>query len=770
MAAELLSPAGDIESGYAAFHYGAEAVYLGLGRFSARAEATNFTPSELQNLAGYARSLNKKVLVAVNTVAFDSEIPALIDVLSDVAEAGANGVIVQDLGVAALIRRYFPTLRLHASTQLAVHNKAGVKALRDLGFKRVVLARELSLEEIEDIKKSVKDIEIEVFVHGALCYCYSGLCLFSATYTGRSANRGKCVYPCREEFSIEGMKKHPFSMKDLAQGANVLKLQKAGVNALKIEGRKKSPLYVAAVTDYYRSLLDGEKDPHVLNEKLNAIRCIFSRPTTTLYFDGIKNRAEPVDPDIVGHRGLFLGTLERIVSVEGRRAVRFTPEHPVSRYDGIQIDVQKAERPFGFSAERLRTGKKDVFRAEPHTPVDIVLPDNAPYFEEGCRIYLSSSSAVKSAYPYDRPKPDAYLPATAADVSVFIEPDGVSAVWEDVCVKTREPLSAAKTPELVEKSVRSAFEKTGGTGLVLQSLRIENPQGLFAPASLLNAVRRDLYAKVSEVVKERKFQNRENLKASILKDATPETGRTPPVSVSYSVKTDDPSIFTAFEQNELSAIREFIIDLFADVSDLPLPADKIRRFLPVIARNAELPRIERRLASLYEQGCRRFEISNVWGFEALKQYPDCDIAFDWPLYAANSYAASFLAQKTDSYFTVSPESETPEVLFGAFPDKASAVIHQDMPLFVSETCPKASSHGECQKCGGNYEETISSRYGRFVSVAKNCRQFLLNEKPHIKTAEAEKAGAKLMRLDFINRKTPPEKAAGIFRRLTRRTS
>ena len=166
---ELLAPAGDIEAGYAALAYGADAVYLGLQSFSARAEATNFTPESLKVFSAYAHSLNKKVLVAVNTVFFDEELPALIDTLAAVEDARADGVIVQDLGTARIIKKHFPSLRLHGSTQMAVHNREGVEALRDLGFKRVVLARELTLDEIKDIC-TVPGIEKEVFIHGALCY------------------------------------------------------------------------------------------------------------------------------------------------------------------------------------------------------------------------------------------------------------------------------------------------------------------------------------------------------------------------------------------------------------------------------------------------------------------------------------------------------------------------------------------------------------------------------------------------------------------------
>ena len=399
---ELLAPAGQINSGYAAFSYGADAVYLGLTRFSARAEAENFTPETLIGFVRYAHELKKKVLVAVNTVFFENEKADLIETLQDIRRAGADGVIVQDLGTARLIKKYFPDLRLHASTQLAVHNREGVEALRDMGFKRVVLARELTLEEIKDICR-VPGIEKEVFIHGALCYCYSGLCLFSSIYAGRSANRGKCVYPCRESFRIEGQTKHIFSMKDMAQNENVLLLEQAGVNALKIEGRKKSPLYVAAVTDYYRSILDGEKNRTLLREKRDKISCIFSRPTTEFFLKNRKN-FNVIDTEIVGHRGLVLGQVNACNKHGDNRSVEFKTAAAIGRYDGIQIDLPGQERPFGFSAEILRVNGKNVFEAKSGQTVRIVLPEKAPFIPVGATIYLSSSGAVKSAYPYIVPK------------------------------------------------------------------------------------------------------------------------------------------------------------------------------------------------------------------------------------------------------------------------------------------------------------------------------------------------------------------------------
>src|SRR5205814_2411121 len=270
---ELLAPAGGPDAAFAAFHYGADAIYLGLKKFSARAEAENFTLDELSEVVAYAHSLQprRRVFVTINTLIRQDELDELVEALAALADMGVDAVILQDLGVYHIARKYFPELELHASTQLAVHNRAGAEALRQLGFERVVLARELTFEEVRDITAAA-GIETEVFIHGALCYSYSGLCLFSSQTLGRSGNRGKCAYSCRDSYEVIGAPQtlrdssavkrdpsqgFPFSMKDLALPDHLPALRAAGVSCFKVEGRKKSPLYVATTTDYYRKLLDG---------------------------------------------------------------------------------------------------------------------------------------------------------------------------------------------------------------------------------------------------------------------------------------------------------------------------------------------------------------------------------------------------------------------------------------------------------------------------------------------------------------------------------
>ena len=284
MTPELLSPAGGFDAALAAFQYGADAIYLGLPRFSARADADNITPDRLRTLLAHARTFTpaKKIYVTLNTLVQDDEIPQAIDALDTLEDLAPDGVIIQDLGIARLIRDHFPRLPLHASTQLAAHNLDGVLALRDLGFTRVVLARELTLAETADIVQR-GGVEIEIFIHGALCYSVSGLCLYSSHTTGRSGNRGRCAYCCRETFTPPARPTHPFSMRDLSLAPILDAVTATGVHSLKIEGRMKSPLYVACVTDYYRRKLDRALTPSADAALVQDLQTIFSRPWTTLY-------------------------------------------------------------------------------------------------------------------------------------------------------------------------------------------------------------------------------------------------------------------------------------------------------------------------------------------------------------------------------------------------------------------------------------------------------------------------------------------------------
>lgn len=270
---EILSPAGGFDSVIAAVHSGADAVYVGSKRFSARASAHNFDDEELRECVRFCHQRGVKVHLALNTLIFDEEMEQALDLVRTAASADVDALIIQDLGLVSLIKQIVPNLPLHASTQLSVHTPYGAKALYEMGFERVVLSRELSLAEIKEIHEFVPEAELEVFVHGALCMCLSGQCYFSAMLGGRSANRGMCAQPCRLPMRC-GDNDHALSLKDNGSLLYLKRLQEMGVASAKIEGRMKRPEYVAAATLAAREA----RDLGFINEKTaDRLQSVFSR-------------------------------------------------------------------------------------------------------------------------------------------------------------------------------------------------------------------------------------------------------------------------------------------------------------------------------------------------------------------------------------------------------------------------------------------------------------------------------------------------------------
>ena len=286
---EILAPVGGKEQLIAAVRSGANAVYLGAKNFNARRNASNFEDFELPEIVSYCHARNVKVHVVLNTLVMDSEIPALMEEIKNVALSGADAVIVQDLAVAKLVHEICPSMEMHASTQMTIHDLAGALEAQNLGFKRAVLSRELSLDEIKYISERT-DIELEAFVHGALCMCMSGCCYLSSVLGGRSGNRGLCAQPCRLDFRF-GEKDHALSLKDMSHIEHIRELASAGVCSFKIEGRMKRPEYVAAAVTACRAALNGEKPD------IESLRAVFSRQGfTDGYFTGKRT------PDMFGFR------------------------------------------------------------------------------------------------------------------------------------------------------------------------------------------------------------------------------------------------------------------------------------------------------------------------------------------------------------------------------------------------------------------------------------------------------------------------------------
>jgi Collagenase and related proteases len=337
---ELLAPAGTIECFHAAMDAGADAVYLGLIDFNARLRARNFTTRTLAYLVPYAHSLKRKIYVTLNTLIKHSELEKAVHLLYQLEQLKIDGIIVQDLGIIEICRNYFPGLRLHASTQMALHNSPGVAAAYKLGIKRVVLARELTLREIGTIRKNTA-LELEVFVHGALCYCFSGMCMASSFLGGSSGNRGRCTQVCRRPFSTGEGKGQYFSPADFCALSFLEKFRDIGIDSFKIEGRMKSADYVATVVGLYRAAIDK---PHLIPDLMKKVNADLGRNKTSLFIDGIKQDGI-IDPTGPTGTGLFIGKIKRMSGDE----IDVTDGEPVGEGDLIRIQPQS-----GFEGANVR--------------------------------------------------------------------------------------------------------------------------------------------------------------------------------------------------------------------------------------------------------------------------------------------------------------------------------------------------------------------------------------------------------------------------------
>jgi putative protease len=348
---ELLLPAGNIESFFAALQAGADAVYLGLSQFNARARASNFNQFQFISILKEAKKRKVLVYVTLNTVIKNAEIGLLIEYLHFLNEAGADGIIVQDWGVYFIAQKYFPKLKIHASTQMGVHNSLGTKYLAEKGFQRTVLARELTMKELEIVvKKSA--IETEVFVHGALCYSFSGMCLFSSYTGGRGANRGMCAQPCRREYDDKNHKKFLFNLKDNQLIEYIPKLRKMGVSSLKIEGRLKSGEYTFRVGSAYRMALDDETK---IQAAAQSLELDFGRQKTS-YFAGGDIKTAISDETSTG---IYLGKVE---NVSGNK-ILISSNMPIEPKFRLRILAKDAAEPVYVIAKNpVKDG--DFYRIE----------------------------------------------------------------------------------------------------------------------------------------------------------------------------------------------------------------------------------------------------------------------------------------------------------------------------------------------------------------------------------------------------------------------
>jgi Collagenase and related proteases len=348
---ELLLPVGNPEMFHAAVKGGADAVYLGLRQFNARGRASNFTSSQLLALIKIARKNDIKVYLTLNTVIKNEELPDLLDTLNLIQKTGVDAIIIQDWGVYYLVKKHFPKITIHASTQMAHHNSLGAIYCKSKDFERVVMARELTLPELKEIRKK-SDIELEIFMHGALCYSFSGMCLFSSFLGGSGANRGLCAQPCRRFYETGNEKSYVFSLKD-NQAVEVLpELMKMGVESIKIEGRLKPAEFVYNVSRAYRKVIDNND----LKTAKEILAYDMGREKTGYFLAGNVNKAITENTNT----GILIGTVEK----RNRNMVIFTSSHDIQIGNRIRFKQKNGEPQKAIKVKEFKELSKGTYQIE----------------------------------------------------------------------------------------------------------------------------------------------------------------------------------------------------------------------------------------------------------------------------------------------------------------------------------------------------------------------------------------------------------------------
>jgi putative protease len=475
---EILAPAGDFESLKAAVLNGANAVYLGGKEFSARQYAGNFDRDEMIEAVRFCHAYNVKVYVTMNTLLDNSELEEALKYASFLYEIGVDALIIQDIGFLKLLKGNLPDFEIHGSTQMTAHNLEAVNLLYNMGLKRIVLARELSLQEIKYIKENT-EAEIEVFIHGALCICFSGQCLFSSMIGGRSGNRGRCAQPCRMEYNIDNKEKaHYLSPKDLSTLEYVEKIVELGVDSLKIEGRMKKPEYVATVVGAYRRAINKASK----KDDVEKVTQAFNRGGFTSAFLFGKHGRDMMSYERPKNWGTYLG---KVVGVKGKFA-SILLEKSLTVGDGVEVFNRNIGAPVGS----IKVGGKEVQKALEGQVAEIYL-DGA---KKGDVIYKSLSfelqkEAEESYKGKNIMKMPIYGSFTAYKnnkIALRIENDrGIS-----VEVFGDEPEIALKTPTSREKVVDS-LSKTGDTPFYFENINVEIDDDIAIPVSKLNSLRRE---------------------------------------------------------------------------------------------------------------------------------------------------------------------------------------------------------------------------------------------------------------------------------------
>lgn len=613
---ELLAPAGNIEAGLAAFDHGADAVYAGLQRFNARERGRNLDMDGLSRLCAFAHKNSRRVYVTLNTLIKENELEELAGILAELTVIRPDALIIQDIGTIAMIRRWFPELVMHASTQTGIHNSAGARTAAAMGIRRIILERQTTYEEIREIRLNT-DIELEVFVHGALCCGRSGACLFSSWMGGWSGNRGKCKQPCRRRYFSEQGNGFFFSPKDLYSLEHINELKKLGVKSLKIEGRLRAPDYVASVVSAYRLMLDtpDSEAKAALQEAKKKLSGAFSRKwhgpfRTTGDFQDI------IQHDSLGTAGMACGKITGLD--QNGFSVKLTRD--LFLHDRIRIQPPSGDEGPAISVSTLFVAGRAVKRAAAGMTCFIRSDKTV---EPGALVYKTGSQTAGindriSRLPLER---------LAVDLEVTVDHDEVLINIPDTGTWTfKQEFQTALNRPVTSEAIAKEFAKSRSEKFRAGNIDVKLPENIFIPAADLKTVRREFWSRIDKEI--------------------------------------DPDNITAGIRSRVTAVREHLggksglkqIDPEKTVAGENIPGTVHARAPGAVVNNDEeivLPdfcpefRIKECVKSIEQalaKGVKRFRATSLYALDLLKNIPDIKISVSFSIPICNTLAVEQAAE------------------------------------------------------------------------------------------------------------------------------
>ncbi|MEI6562301.1 MAG: DUF3656 domain-containing protein [Verrucomicrobiota bacterium] len=734
---ELLAPAGNWDCVRAAIANGADAIYFGLPRFNARMRADNFTEADLPALVAFCHRHGVKAYTTFNTLVFTGELEEAADYLRLLNRSGVDAVLVQDIGLARLARRIVPELPLHASTQMTITSPEGAEIVqRELGIRRVVLAREMSLREMA--KFPADGPELEVFVHGALCVAYSGQCLTSESLGRRSANRGECAQACRLPYELLvdgavrdlGDRRYLLSPQDLAGVEEIPALLERGVVSFKIEGRLKSPEYVAAVCQVYRKALDAALETREwkpLPADFYQLEMTFSRGLFSGWLHGV-NHQRLVAARFGKKRGAFVGRIGRV----GRDFVEMAAlETPVKPGDGVVFDVGgDPDREQGGRVYEVR-GSRLFFK---HDHIDFTR------LTPGHRIWKTDDHALNAALQKSYAGNIAPRHREPVDLRVSGQADGPLTIearlhGETFRVASAIPLQPARTAPLTVEKLREHLGRFGESPFALGALQNDLEGALILPIGELNRLRRELAALLDASAAASSRPETTETVAQLLNNLPQPQPTTESASLSVLCRTEE-----QLDAALACGVRTLYVD-FEDVRRYKEAVQRVRGAEKNTTVFLATPRIQK----AGEQGFFKLIeaaqpdgvlVRNLGAMEYFRHSPLRKIG-DFSLNIANPFTAAFFMEKGLERITISYDlniNQVLDLLRQSPPEWFELTLHQHMPMFHMEHCvfaaflSQGTSHLDCGRPCDTQRVHLRDRIGiaHPLRADAGCRNTLYN--------------------------------------------